>query len=475
MKKISLIITILMVISNIACSAENTKISEIESIQTEPKTYSFYDSLGNVNYNGKPFRILMAQYFFSPYDVSEQNGDVLNDAAYERNMNVGEKLNVKIQYTLLAGSGAESANEVIKNVQAGDLLHELAIVHPFIKLTSLIGGGYVLNWNDIGNINFDNPWWNESFNKNLVIGNILPCANSDFIYFNTNAIYFNKDIYNNYEFENLYELVYNYKWTWDKLSEIARGVYIDLNGDGVRNTDDQYGYSIMLHHRMVPLTYSCGILSGSFDENNYPTLKNINSEKMANIVQIFYSLLYENEGVYAMPNGGGELDMFRVGKIMLFNYVTQNISALRDLEFDYGMLPMPMYNENQGNYYSQNQSNVMVAPINLTDTEFFGNVVESLSYESYNIVMPALYEVTFENKYLRDEDSYKMFNIIKKSLLYDILWNYSEGSEMAYFLQRLMSAKQTDLASFYASNYLKTEQQMVAFYDMTIENYEKNK
>ena len=482
MKQIIFLTALLLLIVVIVSCSSNKNGIEVSETQKSMETtvdtitavddVNFYSTIDSKDYGGKLFRILLCSgYFFSPYDVSEENGEILNDAAYKRNINIEENLNAKIQYTLIEGSGGESANELMKNVQAGDLAYELVIVHPFIQLTSLIGGGYVMNWNEFDNINFNNSWWNQSFNEALVIGDILPCASSDFIYFNTNALYFNKDIYDMYALDNPYDLVYNNKWTWDKLGEISKTAYLDLNGDGERGKEDQYGYSVMMHHRMVPLTYSCDILSATVGSDGYPTLSNINSEKMINIVNMFYSLLYENEGVFPMQTNLTELDIFRAGQVMLFNYVTQNISALRDLEFDYGMLPMPMYNENQAGYYSLNQSNVMVTPLNLDDTEFFGTVIEALSYESYESVIPALYEVTFENKYLRDEDSYKIFNIIKNSLVYDILWNYSEGSQMAYFLPNLMIKKTTDLTSLYESSYLATENQMKSFYDMAIENY----
>ena len=62
----------------------------------------------------------------------------------------------------------------------------------------------------------------------------------------------------------------------------------------------------------------------------------------------------------------------------------------------------------------------------------------ALAIYSNQHVLPALYETAFNYKYLRDEDSIAMFEIIKNSLVYDKLWNYAEGNNSVYFLSQLM-------------------------------------
>lgn len=476
----SLLLSLLIMISAVSCissavpSGSEGKTEEItvETGTGDTESMKITDELGSYDFEGRMFHVVACSgFFFSPYDVENENGELLNDAAFRRNSIIEERFNMQIKYTMLEGSGPESNNAVIKDVTAGDQTYSLGISHPFIGLTGLITGGYVYNWNKVPAVDFDKPWWNGSFNHQLQIGNILPCASSDFIYFNSGAIFFNKDILGSHQLENPYESVRNGTWTWDKLSEMTRTVSLDINGDGTFDTRDQYGYSIILNHRMIPVPYSCGEKTCTLDADGYPTLANMNTEKMHVIVGKYYSLLYENPGTY-LYTAGNELEMFRNGRVLFLHYVIQNIKALRELDFDYGLLPQPKYDKEQPAYYSLAQSNVMIIPSNASDLEFTGVIIEALSAESYKTVLPALYEVTFENKYLRDEDSYKMFNIIKDSLVYDTLWNYAEGDQMVYFLSQLMSKKSTDLSSFYAANYQKTENKMRDFYDLTTETYQ---
>ena len=438
------------------------------SAETEADTGDgfIHDDLGDLDFSGKTFDILYAAgFFFSPYDPESENGEVLNDAAYQRNRDVEERFGASIAYHVLEGSYTEPGEALKKSVMAGDSDYDLVIVHPFGGLTGLISGGIVGDWNALDNIDLSKPYWNASFNRNLAIGPLLPCSSSDFIYFNAGCIYFNREIQESIGLDSPYLSVRDGSWTWEKLRGAAASAYTDLNGNGSEDTDDRFGFTVVLNHRMIPNTYSCGIMSTSFSQDGSPSFENIASEKMQSVVDMFYKLLYESSGVHAFKSGEDELSIFRGGRSLFTEYVTQNIAVLRDLEFDYGMLPLPKYDEAQKDYVTLAQSNVMVYPSNAEDLSFTGAMIEALSCESYNKVMPALYETTFENKYLRDDDSYAMFNIIKSSLTYDILWNYTEGSDLCYFFNKLMEKGSADLASFYSKYGEKTQKTLTDFFE----------
>ncbi len=455
--------------SSVSDSTDTTTGNPAETT-TATATTELSDELGEYNFNGREFNIVTCEaFFFSPYDVEEQTGDLLDDAAYQRNRTIEERFNCDIVYTMLPGSDAQSATAIQQSVLADDDEYQLGIVHPYLGLAGLISNAYVLDWNDIPNINLAKPWWNQTFNEALSIGGILPCAASDFIYFNTGCFYFNKGLAEENQLGNIYDLVYDGAWTWDKVAEISASAYRDINGSGDVDDADQFGYSIINNHRVVPVTYSYGITPSSRDSEGYVVLDNMASEKMSNIVSNYYSMLFENQG--ALVTKSNELNPFREGRVLFLNYVVQNIKALRDLDWDFGILPMPKYDEEQEEYYSFSQSNVMVVPTTSSDTEFVGTLIEALSAYSYFEVMPALYETTFNNKYLRDEDSIAMFDIIKNSLVYDPLWNYHTSNGTVYFLQSLMSSKSTDIASYYASKHEQNELELRNFFDKTIEAY----
>ena len=447
-------------------SAVPTGEEQQEEETAAPET-ELTDGLGTYDFGGRAFTVVTCSgFFFSPYDVEEENGEVLNDAAFHRNLAMEERFGAKMVYQMLPGSFTEASDAIRNSVTAQDGAYSLGIVHPFGGLTGLISGAYVQDFGNIPHLDFEKPWWNQSFNKVLVIGDILPAASNDFIYFNSGCLYFNKGILAECGMDSPYAMVHDGTWTWDKLSVMAAAASSDLNGDGQWTEDDRYGYSIINNHRMIPVTYSYGLDATERGEDGYWNISPIASEAMHDMAENYYKLLFENQGTF-LPTAN-ELDPFKNGNVLFLHYVTQNMVALRDVDFDFGILPMPKGSEEQKEYRSLAQSNVMVVPSTTAseeDLDFTGVLIEALAYESHAKVLPALYDTTCSYKYLRDEESVLMFDIIRASLVYDVIWNYTEGDDTAYFLSRLMGAQSTDTASFYASHHKAVEKKLSGFFD----------
>ena len=101
---------------------------------------------------------------------------------------------------------------------------------------------------EIEYLNFDNPWWPESLIETVTIDDKLYFASGDI---STNLIYmmhgmfFNKDMMDRFSMEYPYELVLEGKWTLDKMLDMTKDVYIDLN-DNNKDKNDQFG---LLAHR----------------------------------------------------------------------------------------------------------------------------------------------------------------------------------------------------------------------------------
>lgn len=95
---------------------------------------------------------------------------------------------------------------------------------------------------------------------------------------------------------------------------------------------------------------------------------------------------------------------------------------------------------------------MMMLPATLDDSTFTGVLLESLAMESYRTVNPAVYETSFSEKFLRDNDSYEMYTIAQSSGVYDFNWNFGNGNVFAQFMGKLIREDSTDVASFYQTN-----------------------
>ena len=214
--------------------------------QEDTTTEELTDGLENVDYGGAEFNIVYSADQLGnawPYDAETETGDLLSDSVYKRNHAVSDRFNVSVSYISTGGAWDEVPKALMKSVNAGDTEYHLAISHTYSSVPVMLAGGYLADFLTMPNIDVSKPWWNASIKENLSICGVLPIAVSDLVYSYADVIYVNQDMTEKFGLENPYDLVYDGKWTWTKLAEIAESVASDLNGDGVPSDGDIFGYT----------------------------------------------------------------------------------------------------------------------------------------------------------------------------------------------------------------------------------------
>ena len=430
------------------------------------------DGIGEYDFGGEEFNIVLStEQMEEPYYVEGETGDTIDDAVYARTVAVEERFNVKLVHHDTGGNWNEVAEAVKKSVLAGDGAYDLAAAHTFIGLTGLVGSGYLCDWNTLPGVDMSRPWWNSSVRDELAIDDRLYVASSDYIYQRPIVIYFNKEMISDFSLENPYELVKNGSWTWDKLKDMACSVSADLDGDGEYTENDRYGYLHTLGWQTISVIHSQGMFMTERDSDGYVNFNSYNTDKMAAIFQNYYDLVWNGNQTYYLvydPAQGaknGYTPMFGAGQVLFLHSNTELLSDFRDVTLDFGMLPLPKYDEAQDGYYSMADTQMLCVPSGVANPEMCGVIAEALAVESYRTVVPAVYEVTFANKYLRDEESYDMFTIMREGLVYEFSWTFGEGNNMIYALPNMMQKKSVDLTSYYAKNAPGAEKTIAKFID----------
>jgi len=107
---------------------------------------------------------------------------------------------------------------------------------------------------------------------------------------------------------------------------------------------------------------------------------------------------------------------------------------LRDMEDDYGILPMPKYNEQQESYHSflnAWNSSFIGVPLH-ADVDKAGFVMEAMAYASYEMVRPSIYEIALKTKVTRDSESARAIDIIIESSYMDLngIYNFGNSTEI---------------------------------------------
>lgn len=127
---ISLLLLAAMLAGTISCGGtadtpeETPQTDESESVQTETTSEldarkAIDDELPDEDFEGAVFTILTYDQCKSDVYSEEANGEVINDAVYERNQTVSERFNTEIEVNSLA-TNSEVTNFINTTVMAGD-------------------------------------------------------------------------------------------------------------------------------------------------------------------------------------------------------------------------------------------------------------------------------------------------------------------------------------------------------------------
>ena len=118
---------------------------------------------------------------------------------------------------------------------------------------------------------------------------------------------------------------------------------------------------------------------------------------------------------------------------------------------DYGIIPLPKYDESQSTYRSQlaTSTSALYMETTASEPEMLGQVMETLGYFSNKDVVPVYYETALSSKYARDEQVQKVLAIVRENASTNIDFTYNT----IFWTNDVFNLAQTntDLISWYTS------------------------
>ena len=466
-KKLSLILAILMLSGMASCgdTGEPSKTdtsadsSDAETIAPEVLT----DGLPDVNMDGFTLKI----YHNNPeqmtwtnltLDVEDQNGEVLNDAIYDRNRAVEERFNCKIEVTEFDGFQI-SAAEISKEVMAGDSNYDVWFPRDYNVVSSI---PYLRPLNDLTYVDLDADWWFPQASGVFRFNGKQYAVTSSFSLSpisRAGGIVFNKDIYELIGAEKTpYEYVQDNEWTLDTFAKIAKLGYKDLNGDGQIDKDDQFGIGSSWKEIYARYMNGSGIFFISQEDNGYPVFDLPNNqnaiEKMLHIFDLF-----NDEQIYNNPSSSDAESLangtIKEGNVLFVLGHPNNMgTTYRNVEADVGFVPCPKYDSDQERYYAPTWAAEMMVILKTLPEERIDNVsimLEALSFAGHQDVIPIYREVMMKGKYARDVESEEMFDIVLDSMCFDfglIAW---EGQVANPIIAGIFASGEGNVMSTFAS------------------------
>ena len=359
-------------------------------------------------------------------------GEAINDAVYNRNVKIEDAYKVKIALQL--EQSTDIASMVGQQVTAGDSTYD--VVYQLLSAApALIQKSYFHNLFNVPNIDLEKPWWDQNSISSLSTMGILPLVSTS-INVNdkdaTAALAFNKTIAENNQLEDLYTLVREGKWTYDKLTEMAEATYNDSNGDGTMTPDDVYGF---LGGRDVidSLYHGSGSQFITKNENDefvftFGTERDV--DVISKGIDIVNSSWYFNHHAWKDQSDILYRQIFETGHGLFFWMRLDDVTNMRAGDADFGIIPIPKYEEAQDKYYSlvsQHTTGLMSIPITCAGDELseVGMVLEALAAESHYTLIPEYIETSLKTKNSRDAESADMLDIILNNRVFDPMNVYS--------------------------------------------------
>ncbi len=302
----------------------------------------------------------------------------------------------------------EIFNVVQPEIMAGGKAANIIVTTQW-SMGQFVGANLLQDLNTL-DVNWDNEWWNQNIRKISTLGGKTYVGNGSFIFdtAQTWILYYNEAIWNQCGFPDPYELVDSGKWTFDKFREFCRAAAKDLDGTGVLDSpQDLWGLTAPDGDFTDALYFALG---GHFFAPNADGKVQLvcNTDRTFSIVEAMCDFVKQDKTMDTTNYDPWteRFPMFAEGHSLFLGYVP-GVAVLTDMEDDWGVMPLPKFDEAQEDYYSSVDHNSSVFAVTNTNDELYetGVVLEALGRHA--MILEGIYWPDYKDIYWRhpEEDS----------------------------------------------------------------------
>ncbi|MBQ7646498.1 MAG: extracellular solute-binding protein [Clostridia bacterium] len=353
---------------------------------------------------------------------------------------VQKKFNCKIKGEMYTGENivATMREKVFKDITSGAAEYDM-VFESYYYYAPYIKDGYLYDLTRLDGIDFSRSCWDQRAVEELSIcgaqyfgiGDINTYDNDG-----TFVVLFNKKLYEAEGFEDKYgspyDMVNNKTWTLDKLGTIAKEATKNISGGEDLDQLDQWG----LGSETSNLYLHC--LAGgkkivSKNSNDEPVLTMLDETTykiLTEAVTLYTSgkVLVADDGTWtdkvADIYQNTVTDAFLEGRELFYMCGLLHVPYFRNMDDDFGILPVPLYTETQDRYYSsvssQTMSCLMIPNHAAKISKNLGYVIQALAELSKEKVTPEYYNKQLKGRDTRDDESIPMLDLIFENRIFDL-------------------------------------------------------
>ncbi|MCR5754608.1 MAG: extracellular solute-binding protein [Acetatifactor sp.] len=238
--------------------------------------------------------------------------------------------------------------EFANAVTAGEDYADIVVCETW-NLGRHIKAKRIVDLAELDGLNLDADYWTKYNNTNLltyqgkVYGVAAPFASqSDEIF----LMFFNKNIIDELGLESPYDLYAKNEWTFSKFLEYCKAAKKDLNGDGVFDENDRYGFTCG-HNWDTPVVMYLASGNQFYSENPDGSIEfQLNTPNAFKAVNQIKEMLNPIDTFWPKPEGAemeAYAQAFAEGKSLFYTYTRgRNVAqTVYDMEDDFGIVPIP--------------------------------------------------------------------------------------------------------------------------------------
>ena len=440
-----------------AAAEQGGAAAQAEETDTEEEE-AFRDDVPEMKFDGAEFTFLTRTFDPNGYwgniefYAEELNGVAVNDAVIQRNRLTEDRFDIRIGEYGTGDVGAALRNAVASQEDSYDCL-SLTIQ----SASSNAVQGNLLNFEDhLPYIDLSKPWWDPRLNNCFSLAHKHFYAVGDMTLIDKEATYlfmFNKDVAANHQIDDLYGLVREGGWTYDKMMELCDAVTSDADSDGKFTFRDSVGLVTDAGATFWAMYYAGG---GTFFSKNAEDMPeySIDMDRSTKVLEWIHrvrasdSVMLDEtlsaQGVSNPWSDAGLNGMFKEGRALFYAISLTVMGKMRDMDSNFGVIPYPKLEETDGEYISYvgaELGNCVSVPVTAQNPDMNAAVLEAMCCESKNILMPAYYDVTVTMKNARDPETKEMLDYIFAHRTLDLAQCFDWGG-LHSALKRIPSADQ---------------------------------
>ncbi len=429
---------------------------------------------GELRFEGEEYRILGREYqddMFREFEIDrdEMPEDVVGIAVWNRNEAIRSKYGLDVVGTLETDPGAVAKIAL----EAGEDQFDLILRSPS-WLQPMAMQGYFLNIRTLENIDLTKDCWNDYANTQLTMGGKLYYTTSKFLLHDKHRLgvtFYNRDMAEDLKIGYLEDKVLDGTWTIEDLVNIAKNCSSDKDGIDGMSMNDSWGVTIeSAAGGFSRLAFGIGFRISDNGSDGYPQLIGATDQMVTALDKVFELTADKNtcyiftlRDVSDRPGeaaAGGDRAIFVRGDAVTLIDCMSTIDNTGEMNFAYGVLPMPKLSSDQKDYYSlpdTNNGTLMAVPATVNDAAKAGFGLQKISEESVSTSYNAYIETKCKLQDAYDEDMAKCLDIIFDGVVYDVAYVADIGG-----MRQLMSDLVNGGMNIYASQFKKKEKKAAA-------------